>query len=255
MNSSNCGTGYTVWTTGDGQTGGNTAASSMCIVVQTFKAAGFTATNRYTGGCMSSSNITAANTNVNNLYTFYQSANTLYTNQRTTLNSASGSKVEGEAMLTKFFNQIADYNTLATDFSTYYSFINAFSNTSTALKSCQFFRDDMLIFSNTICFKTVSAFADQTIWIVLMGPTMCLMSICMFAAIRCPFKKKEDDNKTQPQNNYVAPNNYGQGTQFQNVDKNVNNNYYQPQNQQQTGYPSQQYGQVGYGQPAHGLDI
>merc|ERR1712183_629314 len=97
---------------------------------------------------------------------------------------------EGAAMLTKFYNQISDYNTLATDFSTYYSYINAFDNTSTALASCAFFRDDMLIFSNTICFKTVSAFTDQTFWIVLMGPTMCLMSICMFAAIRCPFQKK-----------------------------------------------------------------
>jgi len=133
MNSSgsNC-TGYTIWQVSNGETYGNTSANMMCIVVQTFKAAGFTATNRYTGGCMSSANIATANTYVNNLYTFYQSANTLYTNERSTLSAASGSKYEGEAMLTKFYNQISDYNTLAADFSSYYNYINAFDNTSTA---------------------------------------------------------------------------------------------------------------------------
>ena len=58
-------------------------------------------------------------------------------------------------MLTKFYNQISDYNTINTDFSTFYAYINDFQNKSTDLKSCSIFRTDMLIFSNTICFKTV----------------------------------------------------------------------------------------------------
>merc|ERR1712224_932542 len=64
-----------------------------------------------------------------------------------------------------------------------------------------------LIFSNTICFNTIQAFVKQTIWLTMIGPSLCLMSICMFAAIRCPVEK-EDDNQTQ-----------GNGPKFQNIDK------------------------------------
>merc|ERR1711988_427036 len=124
---SNC-SGYTVWLASNGQTYGNTSANSMCMPVPTFKAASFTVTNRYTGGCMSSANIATANTYVNNLYTFYQSANTLYTNERSTLNAASGSKYESEALLTKFYNNVSNYQTINTDFSTYYTYISTFVN-------------------------------------------------------------------------------------------------------------------------------
>lgn len=94
----------------------------------------------------------------------------------------------------------------------------------------------MLIFSNTICFKTISAFADQVKWLCLMGPFLCLMAICMFAAIRCPFEKDEEQKKMIP---YEQP---GQAqTQFQNVDKNVANNMNTPNDQAQT--------------KQHGLDI
>jgi len=86
----------------------------------------------------------------------------------------------------------------------------------------------MLIFSNTICFKTIGAFADQVKWLCLMGPFLCLMAICMFAAIRCPFEKDEEDKKTQP---YEQPG--GANTQFQNVDKNAANNFNSPPNDQQ----------------------
>jgi len=159
------------------------------------------------------------------------------------LNSSGGAKYEGEAVLTKFYNQMSDYSVLITDFASYYNYINGFQNHSTALKSCSWFRQDMLIFSNTVCFETVSKFADQTIWIAMMGPSMCLMSICMFAAIRCPLHKDKEDNKTAPQSNYQSPGQHN--TQFQNVDKN-DGNMYTPQYQQQTGVVNQ---------PGHGLDI
>jgi len=96
---SNC-TGYTIWLNSNAQTYGNTSSLSMCMPVPAFKALSYTVTNRYTGGCMSSADIATANTYVNNLYTFYQSANTLYTNERNTLNAASGTKFESEALLT-----------------------------------------------------------------------------------------------------------------------------------------------------------
>jgi len=95
----------------------------------------------------------------------------------------------------------------------------------------------MLIFSNTICFKTVSAFADQTIWIALMGPSLCMMAICMFAAIRCPFEK---DEKPKPQTQPYYQPNAQQGTQFQNIDK--QQNPYQAPPEQNT-------------KQGHGLDI
>jgi len=97
-------------------------------------------------------------------------------------------------------------------------------------------RNNMLIFSNTICFKTVSAFADQTVWISIFGPALCMMSICMFAAIRCPFEKDEKPKAgTQP---YTPPGQ--QNTQFQNVDKQITNKDV-PENAEQT--------------KGHGLDI
>jgi len=233
---------YTIWTSSNSETYGNTSANSMCMSVPVFGGLSYTGTNRYTGGCLSSSDLATANTHIANLYTFYTAANTLYTNQRSTLNTSSGSKHEGEAMLTKFYNQISDYNTIVTDFSTFYAYINAFQNKSTDIKSCSIFRTDMLIFSNTICFKTVQGFVDQTVWICLMGPAICLMSICMFAAIRCPLQKDEDKSKTTPQIQ-----GYGQQqAQFQNVDKQGNpyNNHYTPQNQQIAGINTK-----------HGLDI
>jgi len=85
----------------------------------------------------------------------------------------------------------------------------------------------MLIFSNTICFSTISAFADQTVWLCLMGPFICLMSICMFAAIRCPFEK-EEDKKTQPYQQANA------NPTFQNADKTPNYQPNVPQDQQKT---------------------
>jgi len=121
----NC-SGYTVWTTSDGQTGGNTSANQMCIQVQAFKTAGFTATARYTGGCISATNIATVNTNVDNLNTFATAATTLYTNQRSTLAAASGSKGAAEALLTKFHTQITDYTQLSTDYATYVAYIDAF---------------------------------------------------------------------------------------------------------------------------------
>ena len=79
-------------------------------------------------------------------------------------------------------------------------------------------------------------------WLCLMGPAICMMSICMFAAIRCPLQKSEDTNKTAPQGK----------PQMQNIDKagNPYNNYYTPQNQQNTG---KQYNTVD--NTKHGLDI
>merc|ERR1711977_460335 len=130
---------------------------------------------------MSNQQISNANNWGTHLNSFANAATNLYTGQRSALNTANGSKFEGEAMLTKFYNQITDYNQLNTDYSSYAAYINGFQNKGTDLKSCQFLRNDMLIFSNTICFKTVSAFADQTLWICLMGPSLCLMAICMFA--------------------------------------------------------------------------
>jgi len=186
------------FSTNDSETYGNTSANSMCISIPDFNSLSYTATNRYNGGCLSSADLSTADTYITNLYTFYQSANTLYTAQQATLAASGGAKYEAEAMLSKFFNQLSDYNTLKSDFSTFYTYIKAFQNTSTDLKSCSIFRTDMLIFSNTICFKTVQGFVDQTLWLCLMGPAICLMSICMFAAIRCPLQKPEDINKTAP---------------------------------------------------------
>ena len=79
---SNC-SDYTIWTSSDSETYGNTSANSMCMSVPTFGGLSYTGTNRYTGGCLSSSDLSTANTYIANLYTFYTSANTLYTNQRT----------------------------------------------------------------------------------------------------------------------------------------------------------------------------
>jgi len=249
---SNC-DGYTIWTSSNSETYGNTSANSMCMSVPVFGGLSYTGNNRYTGGCLSSSDLSTANTYIANLYTFYSSANTLYTNQQSTINSGSGS--EGETMLTKFYNQISDYNTLASDFSTFLAYINAFETRSTALKSCSIFRTDMLIFSNTICFKTVQGFVDQTVWLCMMGPFLCLMSICMFAAIRCPLQKDEDQNQPQQtgfvNNNQTAqqyqyqPQQQGypaQGQQFQNVD-------YNPGAKYQTGQ------QLPPMQNKHGLDL
>jgi len=231
----------------------------MCIQVQAFKTAGYTATNRYTGGCMTTANIASANTYVDNLNTFATAANTLYDNQKNTLDGASGSKGAADALLLKYSNQVSDYTALNTDFSTYMNYINAFNNRGTDLKSCAFFRTDMLIFSNTICFKTVHEFGQQTIWLALLGPSLCLMAICMFAAIRCPLQK--DEGKTghmspQAQQYYQPQNQQGelvpsQPQQFQNVDKNPYNNYYPPQNQQATG-PNQL---PPLDHKKHGLDI
>jgi len=99
----------------------------MCIQVQAFKLAGFTATVRYAGGCMSAANIVSANTKVDNLNTFATQATALYTAQRSALNTANGAKYEGEAMLTKFYNRIADYTQLTTDYSKYLAYINGFA--------------------------------------------------------------------------------------------------------------------------------
>jgi len=241
----------------------------MCISVTTFSDAGFTGTGRYTGSCLSSSNISQANTYITNLNTFATAANTLYDNQKTTLSSASGSKYEGDALLTKYSNQVADYTALSSNFSTYYAYINAFQNRSTDLSSCAFFRTDMLIFTNTICFSTVKKFGQQTIWLAMMGPTLCLMAMCMFASIRCPLQKEEDKVGAgtqspqaqayyQPQNQYNYQQQNPQGypvpseqQQFQNVDKNPYNNYYPPQNQQMTA-PGQL---PPIDHKKHGLDI
>jgi len=236
---SNC-DNYTIWASSNTETFGSTSASSMCMSVPLFGAASYTGTNRYTGGCLSSSDLTTANTYIANLYTFYTSANTLYTNQRSVLSTtgASGAKYEGDALLTAFnANSFTPYSALNTSFSTFIAYINAFENTSVGLKSCAFFRTDMLIFSNTICFKTVQSFVDQTMWLCMMGPFLCLMSICMFAAIRCPLQKAKDVNKTAP---HGSP-------QMQNIDK-QGNPYYVPGNQQNTGY-----NQVD--NTKHGLDI
>jgi len=126
----NC-SGYTIWTAPSGATGGNTSATKMCIKVQAFKAAGFTATARYTGGCISGGNIVTVNTKVDNLNTFATAATTLYTGQRTALSTANGAKYESEALLTKFFSRIADYNVLKSDYSTYTNYINAFTKKAT----------------------------------------------------------------------------------------------------------------------------
>ena len=171
----------------------------MCMSVPLFSGEAYTAVDRYTtNGCLSTAEMAAADVYIGNLNTFYTTANTLYTNQQTALDAADGSKLLGKSMLTSFFTKISNYQALQANFSTYYNYINAFQNNSTDLKTCTIFRTDMLVFSNTICFKTVQGFVDQTIWLCMMGPSICLMSICMFAAIRCPLQKAKNENKIEP---------------------------------------------------------
>lgn len=76
----NCPSGYTTWTAANGATGGNTSSTNMCIAVQTFKQAGFSASNRYTSGVCSGATVTEVNTMLTNLNNFFNSANTLYDN-------------------------------------------------------------------------------------------------------------------------------------------------------------------------------
>jgi len=224
---------------------GATSADKYCMSVPLFSTATFTPTGRYTGGCLSSSDLTAADTYVANLNTFYTSANTLYTTEQGSLDASGGPKFEGDAMLTKFSDSIPDDAVLQADFPDFYAYIDAFENKSTALKVCSIFRTDMLIFSNTVCFKSIQGFVDQTIWLCLMGPSLCLMSICMFAAIRCPLQEVEDKNQSQQQSQTVHPTeNLATGQpQFQNVDNNANKNYMTGQQLQPINHKK------------HGLDI
>ena len=71
------------------------------------------------------------------------------------LDAVGGPKNEGDAMLTKFSDQLTDHNVLTADFTTFYTYINAFEARSSALKTCSIFRTDMMIFSNTLCFKSI----------------------------------------------------------------------------------------------------
>jgi len=250
----NC-SGYTTWTSSDTETVGATSADKYCMSVPLFSTATFTPTGRYTGGCLSSSDLTAADTYVANLNTFYTSANTLYTSEQTSLDGAGGSKAEGVLMLNKFSTFSTDHVALQGDFTTFYAYVNAFENKSSALKTCSIFRTDMMIFSNTVCFKSIQGFVDQTIWLCLMGPSLCLMAICMFAAIRCPLQKDEDKNQGQSQQGPVQG--YPvQGEpvltdpQFKNVDNNAGNKYNQQGNQYNTGTQLQPIDHK-----KHGLDI
>ena len=73
----------------------------------------------------------------------------------------------------------------------------------------------------------------------MMGPSICLMSICMFAAIRCPLQEVEEKNQSQQQSKQVYPEKTlakGQ-PQFQNVDDNkyVNGKQLQPINHKRHG--------------------
>ena len=71
------------------------------------------------------------------------------------LDGAGGSKAEGDLMLNKFSTFSTDHVALQGDFTTFYAYVNAFENKSSALKTCSIFRTDMMIFSNTVCFKSI----------------------------------------------------------------------------------------------------
>jgi len=132
--------------------------------------------------------------------------------------------------LTKFKDGSGDYTSLAALLPDYLAYINAFNAKSTGIKSCSIFRQDMLIFSNSICFDFVEKNVIQSVWLSFLGPFVFIMSIAMCASIRCPLPQDEGGNMG-PQNTYHEGNTQNLDKVAPSYDKPAGQ-YYPPMNDQ-----------------------
>jgi Fe-S cluster biosynthesis and repair protein YggX len=155
--------------------------------VQTFKAAGFSATNRYATSCVTSK--TASQTLYANLNTFLTSADDLYVKMvdgTDGLDTSNGPGTRGTTLFTKLSSSATHWRAIQTLMANQWAFVNALDVKSTSVKNCTIFQQDMVIFSDSVCWSFGKWFVWQSIFFSAIGPIMLMMSILMCGSMRCP---------------------------------------------------------------------
>jgi len=194
LNSSKCPSGYTIFAVGNAQTG---LTGKTCIVVQTFVGAGYTANGRYAGSCVT--NISTVQTYLTNLNGFSTSADSLYTSMVSGVNgldSGTGPATSSDTLLTKLTDSATHWGSLETLLTNQWAFIKALDNKSSGLKNCTILNQDMVIFSDSVCWSFGKWFVYQSIFFAAIGPIMLMMSILMCGSMRCPLD-------TSPKKKYI----------------------------------------------------
>jgi hypothetical protein len=176
-------------------------STNTCIMVQTFSNAGYSATTRYTGSCVTS--ISQSHTLFSNLASFATSANMLYTDMVTGTNGlddTSGPGTEGTTLFTKLNNSATNWSALQSLMANQWAFVNALDVKSTTVKNCTILQQDMVIFSDSVCWSFGKWFVWQSIFFSAIGPIILMMSILMCGSMRCPL-----DTNVEKKYNVVYP--------------------------------------------------
>jgi Fe-S cluster biosynthesis and repair protein YggX len=190
-------------------------------MVQTFSNDSHTAAARYGTSCVTSTS--QPQELYNNLDLFTKSADSLYVKMVTGtggLDTSIGPGDEGTLLFDKLSNSATHWSTLQTLMANQWAFVNALDVKTTTVKNCTIFQQDMVIFSDSVCWSFGKWFVWQSIFFSAIGPIMLMMSILMCGSMRCPLdtnveKKYKDVDypmgqpvMSQPQENqgYGNPN-------------------------------------------------
>ena len=181
-------------------------STNTCILVQTFVAANFDLTTRYSGSCVTS--ISSSQTLYTNLSSFLTEANTLYgdlVSATNGLDGSSGPGTEGTTLFTKLSNSATHWSSLQTLMANQWAFVNALDVKSTSVKNCTILQQDMVIFSDSVCWSFGKWFVWQSIFFAAIGPIMLMMSILMCGSMRCPLSTNEEKYKDVDYNHPGQP--------------------------------------------------
>jgi Fe-S cluster biosynthesis and repair protein YggX len=102
------------------------------------------------------------------------------------LDSTNGPGTEGTTLFNKLNSSASHWSALQTLMVNQWAFVNALDVKSTTVKNCTIFQQDMVIFSDSVCWSFGKWFVWQSIFFAAIGPIMVTMSILMCASMRCP---------------------------------------------------------------------
>jgi hypothetical protein len=143
-----------------------------------------------------------------NLSSFLASANTLYGNMMSGtvgLDTSNGPETEGTTLMTKLSNSAPDWSSLQALMANQWAFVNALDVKTTSVKNCTILQQDMVIFSDSVCWSFGKWFVWQSIFFAAIGPIMLMMSILMCGSMRCPLSTNDEKYKDVDYNNPGQP--------------------------------------------------
>ena len=191
MTTSDCPTFVPIWTITDSET--YQATAPICIVVSQFLVSN-SLTARYAGTCASANSASAQQiaTNLNNFETdFTTLVNNIIGGSGTNgQNDPNQYNTLSKALLSKVGSSVAHWVSVEQILPDFVGFIDNFYLGLRGYLNCTYIRSGMVIISNAVCYNWVSNWNQQSIWFALLGHFMVLMSMCMCAGYRCPYKEQ-----------------------------------------------------------------